>query len=358
MGGTTKEENKTSSSSSISGQQGQTTQQLTPWAGTSGLLGRIFDQLNTAPTGLTSAEATALDTLAGKAAAGNPYAPAIGGVATELLGGGIDRTPMVNAAYDEYRRAIAPTAAGDYLDPNKNPFFSTVTNTIGNDVTNRLNAIYAGAGRDPSGAGSTPYLLGKGIAEATAPIFNDAYNTERGRQLDAITGRYGAGNTTAGLLSSLDQTRLGNKRAGIDVSNAALGAEMWGPMQTLAIEAQRTGIPMERLARQYGLIMPAAQTFGTQTGSSSTTGYNQGQSQSQATQSTPFNPMSLLPLAFAPFTGGMSLAGMGAGAAGGLLSSLGASGAINAIGGNSGNWAAPHYASAYGTPAQLFPDLR
>jgi hypothetical protein len=119
MGGTTKEENKISSSSSISGQQGQTTQQLTPWAGTSGLLGRIFDQLNTAPTGLTSAETTALDTLAGKAAAGNPYAPAIGGVATELLGGGIDRTPMANAAYDEYRRAIAPTAAGDYLDPNK-----------------------------------------------------------------------------------------------------------------------------------------------------------------------------------------------------------------------------------------------
>src|SRR5262245_44715637 len=282
MGGTTKEENKTSSSSSISGQQGQTTQQLTPWAGTSGLLDRIFDKLNTAPTGLTSAETTALDTLAGTAAAGNPYAPAIGGVATELFGGGLDRTPMVNAAFDEYRRAIAPTAAGDYLDPNKNPFFSTVTNTIGNDVANRLNAIYAGAGRDPSGAGSTPYLLGKGIAEATAPIFSDAYNTERGRQLDAITGRYGAGNTTAGLLSSLDQPRLGNKRAGIDVSNAALGAEMWGPMQTLAIEAQRTGIPMERLARQYGLIMPAAQTFGTQSGSSSSTGYNQGPSPTTA----------------------------------------------------------------------------
>src|SRR5262245_29479661 len=176
MGGTTKEENKTSSSCSISGQQGQTTQQLTPWAGTSGLLGRIFEQLNSAPTGLPSAETTALDTLAGKAAAGNPYAPAIGGVATELLGGGIDRTPMINATYDEYRRAIAPTVAGDYLDPNKNPFFSTVTNTIGNDVTDRLYAIYAGAGRDPSGAGSTPYLLSQGIAEATAPIFNDVYN--------------------------------------------------------------------------------------------------------------------------------------------------------------------------------------
>jgi hypothetical protein len=108
---------------------------------------------------------------------------------------------------------------------------------------------------------------------------------------------------------------------------------MWGPMQTLAIEAQRTGIPMERLARQYGLIMPAAQTFGTQTGSSSSTGYNQGQSQSQATQSTPFNPMSLLPLAFAPFTGGTSLAGLGASAlGGGLFNSL----SNGFLGGN--NW--------------------
>jgi hypothetical protein len=103
------------------------------------------------------------------------------------------------------------------------------------------------------------------------------------------------------------------------MSRTPLGAEMWGPMQTLAIEAQRSGIPMERLARQYGLVMPAAQTFGTQSGSSSSTGYNQGQSQSQATQSTPFNPMSLLPLALAPFTGGTSLAGMGATAAGGGL---------------------------------------
>src|SRR4030095_17237033 len=100
MGGTTKEENKTSSSSSISGQQGQTTQQLTPWAGTSGLLRVIFDQLNTARTGLTSAEATALDTLAGKAAAGNPYAPAIGGVATELPRGGRHRPPPGHSPHE------------------------------------------------------------------------------------------------------------------------------------------------------------------------------------------------------------------------------------------------------------------
>jgi hypothetical protein len=79
--------------------------------------------------------------------------------------------------------------------------------------------------------------------------------------------------------------------------------------------------------------MPTAQTFGTQTGSSSSTGYNQGQSQSQATQSTPFNPMSLLPLAFAPFTGGMSLAGLGASAlGGGLFNSL----SNGFLGGN--NW--------------------
>lgn len=319
MGGTSKEESRTGSSSNISGQQ--FAQSLTPWAGSSGLLSGLLNKLGATPTDLSGAETTALDALAGKAAGGNQYAPAIGGVATELLGGGIDRTPIASGAYDEYRKLLAPTIGGDYLDPSKNPFFSTVTNTIGNDVTNRLNAMYAGAGRDPAGAGSTPYLLSKGITEATAPIFSDIYNTERGRQLDAITGQYGAGNTTTGLLSSLDQTRLGNKQAGIGAAEAALGSEMWGPMQMLAIESQRTGIPMQRLAQQYGLVLPATQAFGTQTGSS--TGYNQGQSQSTAKQETPFNAMSLLPLALMPFTGGASLAGMGAGALGsGLFSAF------------------------------------
>ena len=46
---------------------------------------------------------------------------------------------------------------------------------------------------------------------------------------------------------------------------------------------------------------------------------------STQTTSTPFNPLSLAPLALAPFTGGTSLLGMGVNLAGGLLGNLGRS---------------------------------
>jgi hypothetical protein len=352
MGGTTQQTSKTTNtnqnasgttSANTSGTQRASTgssqvqtQALAPWAGTADLLDGILGRLGGIPTGLTEAEDAALRSLSGVAAGGNPYAGAIGGVATELLGGGPDRTPMINDAYRQYQRALQPFASGAYVDPSANPFYSTA-DTIGTDVENRLKAMYAGSGRDPAGAGNYGYNLARGIAEGTAPVLQNQYNLERGRQLDAITGMYGAGNTTGGLLSSLDRARLANMQAGIGAADSALSAQMWGPTQMLAIEAQRRGIPLQALAAQYGMVLPAAQAFGTQTGSGTTAGASAGQSAtssagtstgqtvgsdtSQTTQSTPFNPLSLLPYAFTAMPG-TSLAGMGASALGGGLFNL------------------------------------
>ena len=349
MGGTTKEQKTTSASSNAFGQssqsrqqqQGSTSSQLRPWDTTSELLTSILGQLGGIEAGPSPLETTALNLLSSSAARGNPYAGAIGGVATELLGGGPDRTGLVDSAYRQYQAALQPFAGGAYVDPSTNPFYATVTDTIGTDVENRLKAMYAGSGRDPSGAGNYGYNLARGIAEGTAPVFQNQYNLERGRQLDAITGLYGAGNTTGGLLSSLDRARLANMQAGIGAADAALGAEMWGPLQMLQVEAQRRGIPLQTLATEMGLVLPAAQAFGTRTGatsgtsagSSSTSGTQQGTGQSTTTDSTPFNPWSLAPLAFAPLTGGTSLAGLGANALGGGLFSLLSNGFLGG-----GNW--------------------
>jgi hypothetical protein len=138
-------------------------------------------------------------------------------------------------------------------------------------------------------------------------------------------------------------------QAGIGAADAALKAQTWGPMQMLQVEAQRRGIPLQTLAAQYGMVLPAAQAFGTQSASGTSAGASSGQSATSSagtstsntlgtemgrtTQSTPFNPLSLLPLAFAPLTGGTSLAGMGASALGsGLFNSL----SNGFLGGN--NW--------------------
>ena len=93
--------------------------------------------------------------------------------------------------------------------------------------------------------------------------FQNEYNLSVAGQLGALNSLYGAGDTTAGLLSTLDQARLGNMKAGIGAADAAITAQIWGPTQMLAVEAQRRGIPLQTLAAQYGMVLPAAQAFAT-----------------------------------------------------------------------------------------------
>jgi hypothetical protein len=330
MGGSTKETTTTSSQSQASQQasrqasQQASEQGTTPWAATSGLLGNLLDRIGGLSPDLTAAESGAFGQLAANASAGNPWASRIGGVADTLLaGGGPDRTPTVNAAYDQYRAALTPFARGDYLDPAADPALRSYLDVLKDDVSNQVNGMFAGAGRDLSGMNQQ--ALARGITQAEAPVLLDAYNRAVAGQRSAIDALYGAGGQTAGLLSNLDQTRLANQQAGIGAADAALTAQNWGPMQQIAIEAQRRGIPLQTLAAQFGMVLPAAQAFattsGTSSGSSSGTasGTSVGNGTQQKTESTPFNPWSLAPLALMPLTGGTSLAGGAASALGGGL---------------------------------------
>ena len=334
MGGSTKETNTTSSQTQATRQateqasQQATQQATTPWAATSGLLGNLLNQIGGLSPNLTEAESGALGQLSANASAGNPWASQIGGVANTLLaGGGPDRTPMVNGAYDQYRVALAPFARGDYVDPASDPALRSYLDVLKNDVSTQVNGMFAGAGRDLSGMNQQ--ALARGITQAEAPVLLDAYNRALAGQRSAIDSLYGAGGQTAGLLSNFDQARLANQQAGIGAADAALTAQNWGPTQQLAVEAQRRGIPLQTLAAQYGMVLPAAQAFattaGTSSGSSSgtTSGTSVGSGTQQKTESTPFNPWSLVPLALMPLTGGTSLAGGAASAlGGGLFSSL------------------------------------
>jgi hypothetical protein len=350
MGGTTQQKNTTTAQNQTSAQTQQQQQQsqqqqqqsgatssaLTPWAGNAGLLNSIFLQLGGIPTGLTPTETNALNQWGALAGAGNPYAGPIGGVANTLLaGGGPDRSAMVNNAYQQYQATLNPYLGKDYLNPYNTPGFSDALNAVNSDITNQINGMFAGAGRDLSGL--NVQSLARGLSQGEGGLIQNQYNQNVASQLGAANSLYGAGNSTAGLLSNLDQTRLANMQAGINAADAANNAQIWGPQQMLQVEAARRGIPLEALQQEYGMVMPAAQAFGTQSGTTSgassgaasgssyanTAGTQQGTEQSTTTQSTPFNWLSLAPLAFAPLTGGTSLAGMGASAlGGGLFSSL------------------------------------
>ena len=247
----------------------QTTNQTSktdPYGPSKGLLDNLLGQAGKTSTSLTGAETGALDSLQTNINAGNPYAPQIGMLAGDLLSGGPDRTGIASNAYADYSKNIGATASGAYTDPNTNPGFRGLLDTISNDVSGRVNSMFAAGGRDFSGAHAG--TLARGITEGTAPVIANQYNVERDRQLGAADRLFGAGGTTAGILSGLDQARFGNRTAGVDMAGNALEAKNYTGNQTLEVEAARRGIPMQTISGLLGTIAPVAGAFGTNTGTS------------------------------------------------------------------------------------------
>jgi hypothetical protein len=252
-------------------QQTSQTSRTTPYAAATPALKNILAGVGRINPDLTGSERGALGGLLGNAGFLNQFTPQVTGLAGDLFAGGTDRTGLVQGGYDALQANLAPTAGGQFLDPSSNPFFGQLTSAIGDDVQDRVNAMYAGAGRDPSGAGSYGGILGESIAQAVAPVFANQYNLERGRQLDAVNALYGAANQTGGLLSGLDQTGLANRQAGLGVAGLAQDFANSEMMNTLAVEAQRRGIPLQTLAQQMGIALPIGSAFGTTTGTGTTT---------------------------------------------------------------------------------------
>jgi hypothetical protein len=255
-----------------SGSQSQTTQtksKTQPWEPTQdalkGVIGQAQSQLGN--TALTANESGALDSITARAQQGNPYAPQIDALTGDLFKGGIDRTGIAKTAFDDYKAQSAPYLDPNYLDPYKNPAFQQYQTQLADQAANRVNGMFAGAGRDFSGANMSE--LGRGITEATAPLYFDQYNRNVATQTGLMGNLYNAGNSTTGLLSGLDQTALGNRGAGVQSAQATLDAQNYGDKATLEAEAMRRGIPMQNLQNVSNLLVPIAglgqQSSGTNT---------------------------------------------------------------------------------------------
>ena len=238
-------------------------QHTDPYAPTKPILNQLFSNLGGVNPNLTGAETGAINQLG--ATGGNQYAGQIGDVATGLLGGGgaTNQSNFLTDAYNQYKAALDPFASGSYANPNSNPALQGYLGTIANDVGNRVNSMFAGAGRDLSGANIQQY--GRGIAEGQAPVLADMYNQERNRQLNAISGIFGGAGATAGTLTDWNAQGNANRQAGVGVADAATAARNSGPMAAIEAEAMRRGIPLQTMAQIMGLTMPAAAGFGSTT---------------------------------------------------------------------------------------------
>lgn len=298
----------------------QTTPYAPAKAGVDSLLSNLTAQIPAA--GMTGVENNALDALAANAASGNPYAGQIGDLASRLLSGGgaMDQAGNVSSGLADYNRRLGGIADGDMLRADGNPLLRGYLDTIGNDVSNRVNGMFAAAGRDMSGANLG--TLARGISEGTAPILANQYNTDVQNMMNAAGSLYGAGNTTAGLLSGLNQQDLANRQAGGEASTVAQQAKDSAAQRALQVEQMRRDIPTSNYANLLGTIAPVAQAFGT----------------TDATQKT---------------TGGQSTASQ---ILGGVLGGAGLLGKLGAFG--SGGWLLGSGSGAAGLLPLLFSDRR
>ncbi len=249
----------------------ETKSETNPWAQATPALEGILGQLNPLiqNSGLSQSASGAIDQLQANANAGNPFSGQITGLTNNLLsGGGADaQSGNISGALDAYKQQLSPYATGSMVGQNSG--LNKYLDTISNDVQSRVNGMFAGAGRDMSGANLQ--TLSRGIAEGTAPVIANQYNQDVQNQLSAAGSLYGAGNTTAGLLTGLTQQGLTNAQAGAGMSDQALAAQNYGPTQTLNLEQLRQSIPAQNLGLLAQIGVPIAGLGGTSSGTSSGT---------------------------------------------------------------------------------------
>lgn len=245
-------------------------QQTNPYAGAVAPLNGILGRVGGISSDLTGAETGALNQLSANAGNGpSQFSGGITGAANSLLaGGGANNTnPMINEAYKRYTDMMNPYATGQMSGINS-PEMQAMLSQIQNDVGGGINAQFAASGRD--GSGMNQQTWARGIAQGEATPLLAQMNQDTQNRLGAITGMFGAGGATAGQLAGNQQQFNANQQAGISAADAATQAQNYGPMQQLAIEAQRRGIPLQTMAQQMGLVLPAGQAFGTTTGNTQT----------------------------------------------------------------------------------------
>lgn len=217
---------------------------------------------NAGGIGESADQTRAFDQLKQQAGQGNPYASQQGGLASDLYNTA-DRTGIVGDAYKTLQSNIGDYASGKYLDPMSNPQMQAMLQQVGDDVANRTNAMFAGAGRDLSGANQMS--TAKGVSQGTLGLLLDQWNKNQATQIGAANSLYGAGAQTATTQSALDAQRAGLRGQGAGAAQQALDMQRQGATDMLNLEQQRKMMPYEDLAKYGSLLFPMAALGGQET---------------------------------------------------------------------------------------------
>lgn len=248
--------------------QTQQSSQTDPWAPTQPALMDLISKIGGINPSVTGDQSTALASLS-KAASGIPnFGTAAGGAVNNAFGTSTaPQQGMLGDAYQNYIKQLNPDASGANLDPYKTPGFSDALGTLTNDITNQVKGVYAGSGRDPSGAGSFAGSLGRGLMQGEAPVITSQFNQNKQNQLNAAGSQFGAAGTTAGGLTSQQMAQLAAQFQGIQGASTIPGL-LTQPGQTqLGVANQVQGQPAQNLSQLEQLLTPIAALGGQTQGS-------------------------------------------------------------------------------------------
>ena len=248
-----------------------------PWAPTIPYLKDYLGEVGNLDTsGPTAGQTGAANTLKDIYSQGNPYAGQISSVANDTLAGVPSQSGQVGEAYGALKEQLTPYASGKNLDFKNNPYIQDMLANVSNRAAQQINAQYAASGRDPTGAGSNPELVSRGITEATLPILANLYSQQQANQLAAANSLYNAGAQTGQLMQGLDQSALAARAAGVPLAQSSLEAQTWAPQQLFNLEQTMHDIPANQLAQQGNLLIPVAQLGQQSAGTSKTNGWGFG----------------------------------------------------------------------------------
>jgi hypothetical protein len=251
-------------------QSGTSSSERDPWDKTVPYLSGFLKNVGkVGGTGLTTDQKAAFDYLKGNAFEGNPWDVQQATLANDLYGTA-DRTGIVGDAYGKLHSQLGDYASGKFLDPMSNPQMQAMLTQVGDDAQNRINAMFAGAGRDLSGANQQ--AVAKGVTQAQLPLLIDQFNRAQDQQMGAAQTLFGAGQNTASAQAQLDAQRAALRGQGAQAGQTALDQQNAGANQVLALDQQLKMLPYEDLGTLGSLLFPVAQLGGQSKGKTQSKG--------------------------------------------------------------------------------------
>lgn len=254
-------------------EKSQSTSTTDPWKASVPYVTDFLGALPKFNPAASGAMSSAAGNLASTYGAGNPYAGRIDTLTKELFSTK-SMSPMVGSAYKDFQTRMTPTANGQNLDLDQNPYLQDMMQKNADSVSQRINAQFAGAGRDLSGMNQL--AVAKGVTDAQLPVMFDQYNREQGRTDAAARDLWGAANPAATTMQSLDQNAMGQRLQGIDAAGSAIDAKTWGPENIMALEKTLKDLPLDQASKLADILFGAAglgqQSSGNSVGKSSSMG--------------------------------------------------------------------------------------